>query len=57
MKATAWGTGSSSSRSQYSVPEMYAGILFLGLLGYLLNRLFLIAERRLLAWHFGAAGE
>ena len=44
-------------QSQFKVPEMYAGILFLGLLGYLLNRLFLVAERRLLAWHFGAASE
>jgi ABC-type nitrate/sulfonate/bicarbonate transport system permease component len=38
-------------------PGIYAGILFLGLLGYVLNRLFLIAERRILAWHYGAAGE
>lgn len=44
-------------QSQYAVPEMYAGILFLGLLGYLFNSLFLIAERRILAWHYGAAGE
>jgi sulfonate transport system permease protein len=44
-------------QSQYAVPEMYAGILFLGLLGYVLNTLFLVAERRLLAWHYGAAGE
>jgi ABC-type nitrate/sulfonate/bicarbonate transport system permease component len=36
---------------------MYAAILFLGLLGYALNRLFLVAERRILAWHYGAAGE
>lgn len=44
-------------QSQFSVPEMYSGILFLGLLGYVLNRLFLVAERRVLAWHYGAAGE
>ena len=36
---------------------MYAAILFLGLLGYTLNRLLVVAERRLLAWHYGAAGE
>jgi len=40
-----------------AVPEMYAGILFLGLLGYVLNRLFLVLERRVLAWHYGAIGE
>jgi ABC-type nitrate/sulfonate/bicarbonate transport system permease component len=44
-------------QGQFNVPEMYAGILFLGLLGYTLNRLFLLAERRVLAWHYGAAGE
>lgn len=41
----------------FRVPEMYAAILFLGLLGYLLNRLFLVLERRALAWHYGAVGE
>ena len=33
-----------------------AGIVFLGLLGYVLNRLFLLVERHLLAWHHGAVG-
>jgi ABC-type nitrate/sulfonate/bicarbonate transport system permease component len=46
------------SESQlYNVPEAYAGILFLGLLGYVLNRLFLVIERRVLAWHYGAADD
>jgi ABC-type nitrate/sulfonate/bicarbonate transport system permease component len=44
-------------QSVVNVPELYAGVLFLGLLGYVLNRLFLIVERRVLAWHYGAAGE
>ena len=44
-------------QSTFDYPAMYAGHLFLGLLGYVLNRLFLVAERRLLAWHYGAAGE
>jgi ABC-type nitrate/sulfonate/bicarbonate transport system permease component len=44
-------------QSQFNVPELYAGILFLGLLGYVLNRLFLVLERRVLAWHYGAAGD
>ncbi|NUP01785.1 MAG: ABC transporter permease, partial [Nonomuraea sp.] len=30
------------------------GIVLLGVLGYLLNELFLVAERRVLAWHRGA---
>jgi ABC-type nitrate/sulfonate/bicarbonate transport system permease component len=44
-------------QSRVDYPALYAGVLFLGLLGYVLNRLFLVAERRLLAWHYGAAGE
>jgi ABC-type nitrate/sulfonate/bicarbonate transport system permease component len=44
-------------QSQFNVPEVYSGILFLGLLGYVLNQLFLIAERRVLSWHYGAIGE
>jgi ABC-type nitrate/sulfonate/bicarbonate transport system permease component len=44
-------------QSQFNVPEMYAGILFLGVLGNALNQLMLVAERRILAWHYGAAGE
>ena len=44
-------------QSVSAVPEMYAGILFLGLLGYVLNGLFLLLERRVLAWHYGAIGE
>jgi ABC-type nitrate/sulfonate/bicarbonate transport system permease component len=44
-------------QSQFNVTELYAGILFLGVLGYALNRLFLAAERRVLSWHYGAVGE
>jgi len=43
-------------QAEFNVPEMYAAVLFLGLLGYVLNRVFLVAERRLLAWHYGAVG-
>jgi ABC-type nitrate/sulfonate/bicarbonate transport system permease component len=42
---------------QFKVAETYGGILFLGLLGYALNALFLLVERYALAWHYGAAGE
>jgi ABC-type nitrate/sulfonate/bicarbonate transport system permease component len=44
-------------QTQFNVEEVYGGILFLGLLGYVLNRLFLAVERRVLAWHYGAVGE
>ena len=44
-------------QAQYDVPAMYSGILFLGLLGYVLNRVFLVLERRVLFWHYGSSGE
>ena len=44
-------------QTNFDLPAMYCGLLFLGLLGYVLNRLFLVAERRLLSWHYGAVGE
>jgi ABC-type nitrate/sulfonate/bicarbonate transport system permease component len=44
-------------QTQLDVREVYVGILFLGLLGYVLNALFLLVERHALAWHYGAAGE
>lgn len=59
VAGTGDGLGSyiETQQSRYNVPELYGGLLFLGLLGYLLNRLFLVAERRILHWHFGAADE
>lgn len=39
--------------TEADVPELYAALVFLGLLGYALNRLFVVAERHLLAWHEG----
>jgi ABC-type nitrate/sulfonate/bicarbonate transport system permease component len=46
-----------SQQTLFNVREMYAALLFLGLLGLVLNRLFLVVERRALAWHYGATGE
>lgn len=37
--------------STFDLPAMWAGIVLLGVLGYLLNELFLVVERRVLAWH------
>lgn len=37
----------------FSTPEMYAGVLSLCILGYLLNRLFLLVERMVMGWHQG----
>ncbi len=42
----------------FAITEMWAGIVLLGVLGYVLNALLLVAERHLLAWHRRArAGE
>ncbi|MCK2221551.1 ABC transporter permease subunit [Actinomadura sp. ATCC 31491] len=40
--------------SMFDLTAMWAGIVLLGVLGYLLNELFLVAERRVLAWHRAA---
>lgn len=44
-------------RALFDIPDVYVGVVFLGLLGYVLNGLFLVLERRVLAWHYGAIGE
>jgi ABC-type nitrate/sulfonate/bicarbonate transport system permease component len=41
------------SKNTFQLAPMWAAILLIGLLGYLLNLLFLLAERRLLGWHRG----
>jgi ABC-type nitrate/sulfonate/bicarbonate transport system permease component len=41
----------------FKIREMYAGVLTLALVGYVLNRLFLAAENRVLAWHQGATQQ
>ena len=59
MVASANGIGYFVLQSQrsFAITEMWSGILLLGLLGYLLNALFLLVERRVLAWHRGARAE
>ena len=37
----------------FRVREMFAGVITLALVGYALNRLFLLVENRVLAWHYG----
>jgi ABC-type nitrate/sulfonate/bicarbonate transport system permease component len=41
------------SKNTFQFGTMWAAILLIGLLGYFLNLLFLLAERRVLAWHRG----
>jgi ABC-type nitrate/sulfonate/bicarbonate transport system permease component len=42
------------SQRSFAIPEMWSGIILLGLLGYAFNAVFLLVERRVLAWHRGA---
>jgi ABC-type nitrate/sulfonate/bicarbonate transport system permease component len=41
------------SKNTFQLAPMWAAIVLIGLLGYLLNLLFILGERRLLAWHRG----
>ena len=41
------------SKNTFQLKPMWAAILLIGLLGFLLNLLFLLFERRVLAWHRG----
>jgi ABC-type nitrate/sulfonate/bicarbonate transport system permease component len=42
------------SQRTFAIPEMWSGILLLGILGYTLNGIFVLVERRVLRWHRGA---
>jgi ABC-type nitrate/sulfonate/bicarbonate transport system permease component len=44
-------------QSQFDIPELYAGILFVGLLGFVLNGVFVLVERRALFWHHETTGR
>jgi sulfonate transport system permease protein len=41
------------SKNTFQLAPMWAAIVLIGFLGYLLNLLFILAERRVLAWHRG----
>jgi ABC-type nitrate/sulfonate/bicarbonate transport system permease component len=42
------------SQRTFAIPEMWSGILLLGILGYVLNGIFVLLEKRMLRWHRGA---
>lgn len=45
------------SQRTFKVPEMYAGIFTLAVFGYVLNRMFLLIEARLVRWHHESSGR
>ena len=55
MLASTDGIGFAILQAQrsFEIREMWAGILLLGLLGYVLNLVFVLVERRVLHWHRG----
>ncbi|MGH3387958.1 MAG: ABC transporter permease [Actinomadura sp.] len=42
-----------TTQRTFEIPNMWAGIVLLGILGYAFNEALLLVERRLLAWHTG----
>ncbi|MFE7835857.1 ABC transporter permease [Streptomyces sp. NPDC057474] len=56
MVASSNGIGYFVLQSQrtFAITEMWSGIVLLGVLGYVLNALFVLVENRVLAWHRGA---
>ena len=56
MEASTNGIGFFVLQSQrsFAIPDMWSGILLLGVLGYVLNVAFVEVERRALRWHRGA---
>lgn len=45
------------SQRGFDIPEMWAGTVLLGLLGFGFNALFLAVERRVLHWHLATTGR
>jgi len=58
MVASTSGIGYFVLQSQrtFAITEMWTGILLLGILGYLLNLVFALVERRVLRWHRASRG-
>lgn len=42
-----------SAQRGFKIRDMFAGVLTLAMVGYILNNLFLMIESRVLAWHYG----
>jgi len=53
VSATGIGSFILGSSLSFRVPEMYAGVVTVGLLGYLLNRVFVMIERHAFKWNKG----
>ncbi|MFV2175503.1 ABC transporter permease [Actinomadura sp. LOL_016] len=45
------------SQRSFRIPSMWSGIIALGITGYVLNKLFLLVENRVLSWHRGMTAQ
>jgi ABC-type nitrate/sulfonate/bicarbonate transport system permease component len=45
-----------SAQQSFQVPLLWSGMILLGILGALLNGVFVIVERRVLRWHYQSSG-
>ncbi|MFF5263697.1 ABC transporter permease [Actinomadura viridis] len=52
--ASGIGAHLTTAQQSFQMAEMWAGIVLLGVLGCLFNLVFVLVERRMLAWHGGA---
>jgi ABC-type nitrate/sulfonate/bicarbonate transport system permease component len=41
------------TQDTFRIPEMWSGIILLGIIGYVVNLFFVLAERRIMRWHRG----
>jgi ABC-type nitrate/sulfonate/bicarbonate transport system permease component len=55
LKAASQGVGFTVREFQtgFQIPEMWSGVLLLGIIGVVLSLLFQLVERRVLAWYHG----
>lgn len=58
MLGSANGLGYAIIQAQqtFAIPQMWAGILLLGIVGFVVNAAFVLVERRVLRWHRGWRG-
>ena len=51
------GRALEDAKGEFSIPDMWAVVVLLGILGYLLNAILLAIENRVLRWHHGARAQ
>ncbi|NUL43970.1 ABC transporter permease [Cellulosimicrobium funkei] len=52
--ATGIGALTLTAQQSFMIADMWAGVLLLGVLGFLINKIFDLVKARILAWYFGA---